>query len=193
MADEDRLNEDAELQIDGKIIKLAEEYNALNRRSKDLSDDRKVIRENVEKLGVHALAWQHAVKITKDMTEGERRDYQVSMNRVMKVIGERAGDLFPEAQEAANKRAERKAKITGKEGAPDPDANPRSDPNAGGAKPRTDEMAAGVIHEPGTNGTPPDVPGEQGEGEAALAAAMPKTKQAQSAKAAEKLAAAKLN
>jgi len=182
VTDADRIN-DPDVQVDNKIIKLAEEYNSLNQRSKDLSEDRKTIRENVEKLGIHPLAWQHAVKITKDMTEGDRRDYQVGMNRVLKVIGERAGDLFPEDFERTTKRAERKAEKKAKEGRTEAELNaktdtdPKSDPKKGGAgKVLAPEAAAA----------------EQAEGDAVLEAGIAGAK-SQSEIAKDKRAKAGLN
>lgn len=199
-ADNDRIN-DPDVQVDNKIIKLAEEYNSLNQRSKDLSDDRKTIRENVEKLGIHPLAWQHAVKLTKDMTDGERRDYQVGMNRVLKVIGERAGDLFPEDVERTNKRAERKAERAAKDGRTQAeldaktDTDPKSDPKKGGAgkgRKKKDEPAADTrppemrSSDPVVDASLKGMHDEQAEGEAALNAGLTETR-SQSQKAKDKL------
>ncbi len=125
-------NEDAEQQIDSTLIKLAEQYASCDRRSADINEDRKNIRDNAEKLGIPSKSFQHAVMQVKHFTEGERRDYQIGVNRVLKAISERQNELFPVEAERARKREEAK-KPTGKEGAPDPDTNPKSDPKRGGA------------------------------------------------------------
>ncbi len=126
------VNEDPEQQLDSTLIKLAEDYASCDRRSHDINEDRKNIRDNVSKLGIDPLAWQHAVKMMKSMSEGERRDYQIGVNRVLKAISNRQNELFPIEAERIRKREEAK-KPTGKEGAPDPDTNPKSDPKRGGA------------------------------------------------------------
>lgn len=169
-------NEDPEAQIDSSLIKLAEQYASCDRRSSEINDERATIRDNVSKLGIDPLAWQHAVGMVKKMSEGERRDYQISVNRVLKAIGDRQNELFPIETEKIRKRQEKNAKPV--EADPiDSDTNPRSDPNAGGAKPMTAEETAAEI----------------AEGNAALNAALPETKgkkKSQSQIAAEKAAAA---
>lgn len=184
-------NEDAEQQIDSSLIKLAEQYASCDRRSADINEERSTIRDNVSKLGIDPLAWQHAVGMVKKMSEGERRDYQISVNRVLKAIGDRQNELFPIETEKIRKRQEKNAKPV--EADPvDADTNPRSDPNAGGAKPMTgdpekpwpDDVATGTVQNP---------PGEAEAGDAALNAALPETKgkkKSQSQIAAEKAAAA---
>lgn len=201
---------DADRYVESKILEAGEAYAESNKRQKVENKKRAENRAKIKDLGVGTYAYQVAVKICKDLTETERGDFLRDLDVLVRVLGPKQKDLFADelikAEKRAQRQAEKAAKVTGKEGAPDPDNNPRSDPNAGGAKPQTEEKpwpddvaaadaAAFVesekrLREPDA---PPDVPGEQAEGEAALAAAMPKTKQAQSAKAAEKLAAAKLN
>lgn len=130
---------DHEAWIDKQINKLADRYAACDQQSSDLNKERKEIRDDAEKLGISSRAFQHAVSMVKNMSEGERRDYQVGMNRTLKAIGERQGDLFPQHAEKARKREERKAA----EAANEPrsqqeldaltDGNPRSNPATGGA------------------------------------------------------------
>lgn len=183
--------EDPDTQIDSTIIKLAEEYASCDRRSAEINDERKTIRDNAEKLGIPSKAFQHAVGMVKHMSEGERRDYTIGMNRVVRAIEGRQQELFPAEAERIRKRQEKNAKPV--EADPiDSDTNPRSDPNAGGAKPQTgdpekpwpDDVATGTVQNP---------PGEQEAGDAALNAALPETKgkkKSQSAIAAEKAALA---
>jgi hypothetical protein len=174
-------NEDPDTQIDNTIMKLAEDYASCDRRSAEINDERATIRENAEKLGIPSKAFQHAVGMVKHMSKGERRDYEEGVARVLRAVGDRQADLFPEAAERIRKREEKAATKPRTPAEIDAanEANPRSDPNKGGAKPQT----------------PPNPPDEQTEGDAALAAAAPKTtaKQSQSAKAKAKLAAAGLN
>lgn len=133
-------NQTADEQVDSTIIKLAEEYASCDRRSAEINDERKTIRDNAEKLGIPSKAFQHAVGMVKHMSDGERRDYQVGVNRMLKVISDRQGDLFPQEAEKIRKREQRKADDAAKAGRTkeemdaDSDANRRSDPNAGGAQ-----------------------------------------------------------
>lgn len=180
------VNEDAERQIDGKLIKLAEEYASCDRRSHDINEERKNIRENVAKIGIDPLAWQHAVKQVKSMSKGERRDYQVSVNRVLRALSDRQAELFPVEAEKIKKRedakkAENKAK-TREEVDANADANPRSDPASGGAaRPSEEELSKAAAD------------AEQKAGDEALTAALPKTRKSQSQVSAEKLAKAGMN
>jgi hypothetical protein len=220
--DPDKIN-DRDRQLQQSILREGQSYAARNARSKAENKGRAESRAKIKELGMDPNAFHTAAGLVKRFTPTQLKDWLRDFNTTMDVLTAQQAELFPEELAAARKREDaakqrESAKVTGKEGAPDPDTNPRSDPKRGGAgkgkgsrkaadaeevgevpwpddvaAARPDEMAAGVIHEPGTNGTPPDVPGEQAEGEAALAAAMPKTKKAQSAIAAEKLQAAKLN
>lgn len=156
-------NETPDEQIDNTIIKLAEQYATCDRKSKEINDERKTIRDNAEKLGIPSKAFQHAVGMVKHMSDGERRDYQVGVNRMLKVIGERQGDLFPQEAEKVKKREERKAEAAAKAGRSAEelnaasDANRRSDPNAGGAQVDLEEAIAEATQR------------EQAEGDAVLA------------------------
>ena len=176
---DDRLN-DPDHMIDSTIIKMAEEYVSCDRRSADINESRKNIRDNIEKLGIDPLAFQHAVKQVKGMSEGERRDYQISMNRVLKVISERQNDLFPEAAERIRKREERAAAPKTATPAGKAEANAQSDANPN-SEPR-------IVLTPDANAE------EQAEGEAVLQAMVPETtaakKKSQSQIAREKADAA---
>jgi hypothetical protein len=163
-----------EEKIDGSLIKLAEQYASCDRRSAGINDERKTIRDNAEKIGIPSKAFQHAVGMVKQMTTGERRDYQVGINRVLSAISDRQNDLFPVQAERNRKREENRAR-TGKEGAINSDTNPRSDPNRGGAA--QERVASGSEQASATNTAParPTPPSEaenaaeQEEGENVLA------------------------
>lgn len=131
------MNETPDQQIDSVILKLAEQYASLERRAKELNEEKKEIRENVDRLGIPSLAWQIGVKTVKLFSKGEREDFNRGLRRVVSVIGERQRELFPDDMERIEKRQAAakaaKAKLTGKEGAPNPDTNPRSNPKSGGA------------------------------------------------------------
>jgi hypothetical protein len=120
--------------VDSTILKLAEQYQSTLVRSRDLNDERKVIRENVDKLGIDPKAFQVALMMTRDMTSGERQDYTGSLNRVIGVLDGKEADLFG-ADEVAkrDKRAQRKADKAAKAAGTSTDDNPRSDPKKGGA------------------------------------------------------------
>ena len=194
-------NEDdaaADFQIDATIQKLADQYASCDRRSAELNDERATIRENVDKLGIDPKGFVHAVAQIKQMSTGERRDYQTSVARVLAVIGDRQGELYPEHAERIRKREERQAEAKSKEGrtSEELDAKTNTDP-------KSDPKNGGAAREPlQPDGTPwPDdaevAAREQAEGDQALKDAAPKTaaaaKVSQSAKAKAKLAAAGLN
>lgn len=117
--------------VDGTVLKLAEQYQSTLVRSRALNEERAQIRENVDKLGIDPKAFQVGLMMTRDMTAGERQDYTGSLNRVIAALDGRESDLFG-ADEVAkrDKRAEKRA-AKGKP-ADEPD-NPRGDPKKGGA------------------------------------------------------------
>lgn len=154
-------NEGPDEKIDGQIIKLAEQYASCDRRSAEINDERSTIRDNAEKLGIPSKAFQHAVGMVKHMSEGERRDYTIGVNRVVRAISGRQAELFPAEAERVRKREDAKA-AEGKSKAEldaKTDSDPRSDPASGGAGPLVDLM------------TEEQNAAEQAEGEAALSQA----------------------
>lgn len=199
MTTDDDLINDPDAKIDKSLIKLAEQYAACDRKSAELNEERKTIRDNAEKLGIPSKSFQHAVGMVKHMSEGERRDYQVGVNRVLKAISDRQGDLFPAEAERIRKRVEREEQNAAPTPGPDPDTNPRSDPNRGGAKPQVgdekpwpdDAVAAATGTVKPTES--PNPPGEQEAGAAVLSVVEKIGKKSQSQAAKEKRAAAGLN
>lgn len=149
---------DGQSNVDATLLKLAEQYQALNVRSRSINDERANIRENVDKLGVSPKAFQVALIMARDLNKGERADYQDSLNRVLGVLDGKEADLFGAAEIAArDKRAQKRAdkaagKPTGKAKADaKSDSSPRSDPEAGGAgkrrgrPPNKDKPASNVV------------------------------------------------
>jgi hypothetical protein len=178
--DDGEIMHGANMQIDDKIRKSVARTVDLMKRRKNLNDEIKEEREQMEKIGVHPRAYQDEVRNFKLYDESERALYMASRRRMQEVLAPVEESMFAEEIAERKKKAERKAAKDGnKPRTPaEIDAaaqdNPRSDPNAGGAKPQT----------------PPNPPGEQDEGAAALAAAAPKTlgkKKSQSQIAKEKL------
>lgn len=185
--DPDKINDpdrnDFERQMESRLLESGNAYSASHRRSREENKVRANNRAKIKEMGMRTDAYQVGVRIVKDLTENERKDFLRDLNAVVKVLGSRQQELFPEEAMKAAKREERKnAKVKGNEGAPNPDENPRNDPASGGAgRPSEEELTKAAAA------------AEQTAGEDALAAGLPKTRKAQSAQAAEKLAAAKLS
>jgi len=178
IAEHDRIN-DVEAKIDSQLLALATEYVTLEKRVKAINDEKKLIREKAERLDQHPTAFRTAISWVKLFANGDRISVLSSFHRMIHVLGDRQGQLFPEQaakfEERQRKAAEKAAENATLKG-PDADTNPRSNPDAGGAKPQIDNAA------------------EQAEGEAALADGLKGTvKASQSAKAAAKRSAAGLN
>ena len=208
MANQEAKLDNTDVKMNKSILSLVEQYATCDARSAELNDERATIRENVEKLGIPSVAFQRFVADQKKMSPGEFRDMQAGYQRMQEAAEAEGvdiqGQFWPDLKKAADKRAERKAAAEaeakkGSAGAPDPDKNPRSDPNKGGAKPRTgkkgerptEEQIAAAASE-----------AEQQAGEDALKGLAPetaaaqteaKTPKSQSQIAAEKMEAAKLN
>ncbi len=145
--DEERVNETEEMRIDSAIIKLAEQYAALENRAKAINEEKKQIRENVDKLGIPSLAWQIGVKTVKLYSKTERADFSRGLKRVTTALGERQRELWPEAAERIAQRqakAKEAADAAKAKAGPDTDTNPRSDPARGGAGKKRQTPAAAV-------------------------------------------------
>lgn len=126
--------------VDAKLLKLAEEYQASKVRSDNENIIKKDIRETVEKLGVDPWAFQVALRFAKDKTPDERADATASLNRVLSVVDGKEADLFGAEEIAARdrraqKRADKAAGVVTPRAKADAksDKNPKSDPKSGGA------------------------------------------------------------
>lgn len=151
--------------VDSTVIKLAEQYQACNVRSRALNEDRAQIRTNVDRLGIDPSAFAVALAMVRDKTPGERQDYSNSLTRVLAALDGRENDLFGEADVAArNKRAEKRAERAAKAATPrevqddKSDTNPKSDPDKGGAGKKGRGKAKGAAADPSVASPPP---GEQ--------------------------------
>lgn len=188
--DEGDIMHGANMQIDDKIRKSVARTVDLMKRRKNLNDEIKEEREQIEKLGVHPRAYQDEVRNFKLYDESERAAYMASRKRMQEVLQPVENDLFKDEIEDRKKKAERKAAKAGNQPRSQAEldektnTDPKSDPTAGGAGSAT----------VGDQNPPTNPPGELDEGEAALAAAAPASlgKKSQSQISAEKLAAAKL-
>jgi chromosome segregation ATPase len=176
--DADRVN-DIEAHVDSKIDRLLTEYAQCDMDSADLTTRRAEIREEAEKLGFASAEFQEAVRKVKKMTKREREHHDANVERIIRLAETRQAELWPEQAKKAREREEARDNAAAEArtaAGVDPDTNPRSNPDAGGAKPQIDNAA------------------EQAEGEAALADGLKgTTKASQSAKAAAKRSAAGLN
>lgn len=189
---------DFQRQIDSRILKTGEEYAASNKRQKAENKSRQENRNKIKEMGISTHAYQIAVKVVKDLTANERADWIRDFQMVVKVLGSKQAELWPEealkAEQRAQRAAEKKAKAGRTQAELDAktDTDPKSDPNAGGAQIDIED-AIKAANKPGETLEQR----EAAEGEAALAAAAPSIAKpkpkSQSAKAAEKSRAAGLN
>lgn len=163
-SDPDKIN-DLDRVMESRILESGNAYSASHRRSRDENRVRAGNRAKIKDMGMRTDAYQVGVRIVKDLTESERKDFLRDLNLVVKVLGSRQQELFPEeALKAATREAKRKAKLTGKEGAPDPDTNPNSAPRIV------------ILSEEGMTVESSDlVSEEQAEGDAVLEAMAPET------------------
>lgn len=123
--------------INPQLMKLAQQYHDCNVRSGLINDERTQIRENVGKLQEDPKAFQVAVRMSKEMTTGERSDFTGSLERILGALDGHEADLFGASEIAARdkraaKRAAKAAQTAdpGDKTAPD---SPRGDPAKGGA------------------------------------------------------------
>ncbi len=173
--DPEKVNDEqrsADLQIENSILKAGEAYSASHRRSRTENKERASNRARIKDLGMRTDAYQVGVRIVKDLTENERKDFLRDLNLVVKVLGAKQAELFPDEALKAAKREEKQREKKAKEGRSQEELdaatndNPRSDPAAGGAKPQTESQAEA----------------EQSEGDAVLDAMAPKISQSDKAK-----------
>lgn len=123
------------LQVDDKIRKSVTRTVELIKRRKSLNDEIKDERDQMEKIGVHPRAYQDEVRNFRLYDESERIEYMASRRKMSEVLSSAEGDIFAEEMaERAEKAERRKARLSGKEGAPDPDTNPKSKPKASSAR-----------------------------------------------------------
>jgi hypothetical protein len=147
---------DADRQLEAKINEAADWYAGSNARQKDENKGRAENRKHVSDLGLSTKAYQWAVQLLKSgLSEVEIKDVLRDLEIFVRVLGDRQAELFPAELAAATKRRERKAEKAAKEprGGEEldaaTDANPKSDPAAGGAGKRGRKAKAEPVEETG--------------------------------------------
>lgn len=181
----------ADRQIESTIWKEGQNYAARNARSKEENKGRAESRDRIKQTGISTNAYHTAVGLIKKLSASELKDWRRDFDLVLKVLGSKQQELFPEESlKIAKRESDKKAKEAEAKtkAGPDADTNPRSDPNKGGAKPRV--AGTGDEADVKSNVPAPNPPDEESEGAAALDAGLPKTKKAQSQIVAEIAAAA---
>lgn len=174
---------DADRRLAASIEALGEFAGASNKRQKAENKLRSENRAKVKELGVGTYAYQIAIKICKDMTESERKEFLRDLDILVKILGPKQKDFFADDLIKAELRAKKRQDAASKEGRTDAELNaktdtdPKSDPKKGGAgKVLAPEAAAA----------------EQAEGDAVLEAGIAGAK-SQSEIAKDKRAKAGLN
>jgi len=137
--DPDKIN-NADRALEAKINEAADWYGESNARQKDENKGRAENRKRIADLGLSTKAYQWAVQLLKSgMTEAEIKDVLRDLEIFVRVLGGRQAELFPAELAAATKRRERQAEKAAKQGRTSEEldaageANPRSNPDAGGA------------------------------------------------------------
>lgn len=131
---------EAEAQIEATLFKQGQEYAARNQRSKAENKGRAEGRAKIKELGMNPSAYAQAIKLIKDLTPAELKDWKRDFELTLKVMGSKQRELFPDEQLAAEARIQRaKDKAAGKPRGKDEldaktDTDPKSDPAAGGAQ-----------------------------------------------------------
>lgn len=175
--DGERLPDDFEAQIADTLFKQGQDYADRNKRSKAENKGRAESRAKIKELGMNPNAYATAIRLIKDLTASELKDWRRDFEMTLKVMGSRQKELFPEEQLAAEARAQRKAEKAAKEPRSQAeldaktDTDPKSDPAAGGAQIDIEEAIAAKTAE------------EQVEGAAVLDQAPTNEKLSQSEKA----------
>jgi hypothetical protein len=127
-------------QVDGETLKISQVQN----------DKRAESRKKIKEAGMNTTAYGMGVRVAKMMlNQGEREDFIRDFLITVEVLTKSQVELFPHLAIIADKRrakaAARAAREAAKNGTETPeqqqrrlaaDANPRSDPNRGGAKPK---------------------------------------------------------
>jgi hypothetical protein len=132
-------------QVDGETLKISQIQN----------DKRAESRKKIKEAGMNTTAYGMGVRVAKMMlNQGEREDFIRDFLITVEVLTKSQVELFPHLAIIADKRrakaAARAAREAAKNGTETPeqqqrrlaaDANPRSNPDRGGAKPQTKKAA----------------------------------------------------
>lgn len=126
--------------LEARLFKEGQNYAEDNAESKERNKSRAESRERIKEAGVNPQAFGTAIRLIKTLSPRELTAWREDFNLVLKVMGSKQAELFPEEAIRASKReADRKAKEkadakAAKEAARKTgDDNPRSDPKSGGA------------------------------------------------------------
>lgn len=146
MEDDPELINDPDRQLEAKVVKQAEKYQQSRLRSKSENSIKAEGRKEIDKLGFRTDAYQASLRVARDLTPAEQKQYVRDFRFFLKVFADKQLQLWPEdaalAVARAKRKAERKAKDAAKAGGETPeqqvrrlaaDSNPRSDPKRGGA------------------------------------------------------------
>ena len=130
---------DAERQIEATILEVGQAYADSNKRQKKENKSRAENRARIKELGVRTDAYQVAVRICKDLTESERKDFLRDLDLLVRVLGPRQRDFFEDeaikAEKREQKRRDKEAEAGRTQAELDAktDTDPKSDPAKGGA------------------------------------------------------------
>lgn len=206
MEDDPELINDPDRQLEAKVVKQAEKYQQSRLRSKSENAVKAEGRKEIDKLGFRTDAYQASLRVARDLTPAEQKQYVRDFRFFLKVFADKQLQLWPEdaalAVARAKRKAERKAKAAAAAGGDtaeqqlrrvNADTNPRSDPKRGGAgkakkapKKSVEDLNRAPLADSATIAAVTDA--EQVTG----AALLDTTPKSQSAIAQEKLEAAKL-
>jgi hypothetical protein len=139
--------------LDADILSIIAEYAELDKDSDAISKKRAKLREKAEKNhGIESRDLQHAVYRLKKQTKAERTKSIKVVNRIIAAVDGKQQEFWPEEVKKQEERTKRKKTQKAKADAKAAKANaesiergddmPRSDPNRGGAKPRTGKKKA---------------------------------------------------
>lgn len=138
----DEIN-DADRHVQQVIFNEGQDYAERNKASKIANKARADSRERIKQIGIRTDAYGLAIKHIKDLSPREQAEWLEHYILVMKTMGKRQAELFPEEalkiakREADRKKREDDAKKKAAEESTrrgvDADTNPRSDPKNGGA------------------------------------------------------------
>lgn len=144
MTDDPNYINDPDRQLASNIDKLGDRYSGSHKRSRTENSERSQIRARAKELGIRTDAFQVGVRIVKDLTANERKDFLRDLDLIVKTLGARQADLFPdEALRAAKREASKGNKPrTPAELDANTDTNPASDPANGGAQVDLEEAIA---------------------------------------------------
>lgn len=184
MEDDPELINDPERKLEAKVVQQAEKYQGSRVRSQAENKIKAEGRKEIDKLGFRTDAYQSALRVARDLTPAEQKQYVRDFRFFLKVFGDKQQELWPEdaAKAAARfkRKAERKAEEAAKAGGETPeqqerrlaaDFKRRSDPKSGGAGKGRKKAEPPAAPEVVGGAEAANAAAEQTEGEALLATA----------------------